>query len=249
MPKTEILGIPFQNVTSEEAADALVSLAARREALVCITANAEIAEASYADPALLEAVRGADYIVPDGAGVVLASRILGAPLRQRVAGCDLALELLSRMVRRNMSVYLFGAAEGIAEKAARAFLQKCPGLRIAGIHNGYFQDDAKIVEEINAAAPDFLYVCLGAPKEEFWMHRHRGALNCGVMIGLGGSFDIYAGVAKRAPRFFIRLNLEWFYRLIRQPWRIGRMMRLPKYILRALGAKLTGHGRKTENEG
>lgn len=245
--RTEILGLRFHNATMEEAELYLLGLAAVHRPCYVVTPNAEIGYSSLSDAALRDAVNGADFVSPDGAGVVLASRILGRPLKQRVAGFDLFCALLPRMEQQGLRLFLLGSAEGVAEQAANAILRKYPALQIVGIHNGYFKDDAAVIEQLNAARPDFIVVALGSPRQEFWMSRHRAQLKSGVMMGLGGTLDIFAGNDRRAPALFIRLNLEWFYRLLRHPWRLIRMFKLPKYILRAVQVRL--FGKKTEKHG
>lgn len=240
MPKTEILGIHFDTVTLAEAVEQVAALAVQRQARMVVTPNAEIGWCALHDKALRDAVNGADFISPDGAGVVLAARILGTPLKERVAGFDLFTALLSVMETKGLTLFLLGAAPGVAERAAQAMRRQHPGLRIVGMHDGYFQDDTEIEPLLDAASPNVIVVALGSPKQEFWMMRHRGRPGWGAMMGLGGTLDIFAGEDRRAPAFFIRLNLEWLYRLLRHPGRIGRMMRLPAYILRAAGRRLFG---------
>ena len=128
-------------------------------------------------------------------------------------------------------VYLLGSKPGIAELAAEKLKARHPGLQIVGTADGYFKDEGPVVEKINAAAPDILFVCLGAPKQEKFMKNHQQELQVRFMIGLGGSLDGFAGTVKRAPVWMQKANLEWFYRLVKEPRRLGRMMRLPKFIL------------------
>ena len=137
-------------------------------------------------------------------------------------------------------LYLLGSKPGIAELAAKKMLEKCPNLCICGMADGYFKDEAEVVRKINEAQADALYVCLGAPKQEKFMQTHQNELNVKLMIGLGGTLDGIAGTVKRAPRWMIRLQLEWLYRLIKEPKRIGRMMRLPKFIFAALKRRMKG---------
>lgn len=238
MPKINIMELEFDSLTLPEAAKRAADYAAEGSSRVIVTPNAEIAEACYKDSDVMAAVKGADMAVPDGAGVVLASKILGTPVKCKVAGVDLANTLLPLLAKKKLPLYLLGAKPGVAEQAARKMQEKNPGLILAGTHDGYFDDDAAVIAEINAHSPAVLFVALGSPRQELWMHKNRDKLRVGVMIGLGGSLDIFAGVAKRAPKLFIKLNLEWLYRLLKQPWRIGRMMRLPRYLLRAFGCRL-----------
>ena len=118
--------------------------------------------------------------------------------------------------------------------------EKLPGLTICGMHDGYFKDDAPVIAAINEAKPDVLFVCLGAPKQELFMKRHQNDLSCRLMIGLGGSLDSFAGTVKRAPKWMIKANLEWLYRLYKEPKRFGRMLRLPKYLWAVVCRRIRG---------
>ena len=135
------------------------------------------------------------------------------------------------MSKSGKSVYFLGAKPGIAQRAGENMAQKYPGLTVAGVHDGYFKEDDEVIADINASGAQVLFVCLGAPKQEYWMHKNLSKLNTHLMLGLGGSLDIFAGESKRAPDIFIKLGLEWLYRLLKQPSRIGRMMALPKFIM------------------
>ena len=173
--------------------------------------------------------------MPDGAGVVLAAKIRKTPLKQKVAGFDFATNLLPILAEKGTKLYLLGSKPGIAETAAEKMRLAAPGLAICGTHDGYFQDETAVVEEINRSGAEVLFVCLGAPKQEIFMFAHREKFTTvRLMAGLGGTLDGFAGTVKRAPDWMIRMKLEWFYRLIKQPSRLGRMMRLPKYIWKAV---------------
>ena len=235
--KIDIMGVPFDNVTMDEAIARAKELLSGGEPFYCVTPNSEIVYEAMHSEELLSVLRGAALVLPDGAGVVLASKILKTPLTQKVAGVDFADRLLSLLVEEGRSLYLLGSAPGIAEQAAEVMRDRHPGLDICGTADGYFKDAAPVIEKINALSPDVLFVCLGAPKQEFFMRDHLGEIHAKMMIGLGGSLDSFAGTVKRAPKWMIRLNLEWFYRLIKQPSRLGRMMRLPKFILAVLANK------------
>ena len=125
----------------------------------------------------------------------------------------------------------------VAEQAAENLKNRFPGLVIAGTHDGYFKEDAPIAAEIKASGADMALVCLGAPKQELFMAKYGEATGCHLLMGLGGSMDIFAGVAQRAPEFYCKHNLEWFYRLIKNPSRFGRMMRLPLFLVHVSGEK------------
>ena len=195
------------------------------------TPNPEIIYEAYHNQSYCDILNRADFLIPDGIGVVYASRLLGQAIPERVPGYDLVMNLFSRMNENGQSVYIFGGKPGVAEDAVTAMKEKYPFIQFVGVHDGYFDDDRPIIEEINQLKPDLLLVCMGAPKQEEWIDKHITDLNIKLAIGAGGSVDVMAGTAKRAPEFFIRHNLEWFYRLLKQPSRLGRMMRLPKFML------------------
>lgn len=239
MNKSKVLGIEYNNVTIGQAAKEIFELECSGKGGYVVTPNAEIAYYSLKNEEFYNAVTGASYILPDGAGVVLASKICGNPLVARAAGYDVSKELLSLMSKKGKRLYLLGSNPGIAEKAAENMKKSYPGLIIAGMHHGYFKDDEKVIDGINKAEPDAVFVALGSPRQELFMQRNRDKVKA-LMLGLGGSLDVYAGEVKRAPEFFIKFNLEWFYRLLKQPWRIGRMMKLPAYVLKAVSWSLAG---------
>ena len=189
------------------------------------------------DAALREALAGADMVLPDGAGVVLGAKILKTPLKEKVAGIDFAANLLGVLEETGGRLYLLGGKPGIAEQAAENMKKTHPKLCICGTADGYFRDEAPVIARINEARADVVFVCLGAPKQERFMHDHRADPNVRLMIGLGGSLDGFAGTVRRAPKWMIRLQLEWLYRLLREPSRIGRMMRLPKFVFAAWRAR------------
>ena len=238
--KTDIMELQFDNITMEEALDAAKALLQGEHAARVVTPNAEIAYEALHDENMRTLLNSAELMLPDGAGVVLASKILKTPLKQKVAGVDFADGLLGVLETTGQSLYLLGSKPGIGELAAQKMMQKHPRLRIAGIADGYFQDEAPVIDKINASGADVLFVCLGAPKQEQFMARHQKALHVKLMAGLGGTLDSFAGTVKRAPRWMIRLNLEWLYRLIKEPKRFKRMLRLPKYLWAVVCKRIRG---------
>ena len=142
------------------------------------------------------------------------------------------------MAQAEKTLFLLGAKPGVAESAAQALQERFKGLKIVGTNDGYFSDDEPIVEKINAVSPDLLLVCLGAPKQELWMQKNAPALKVGLMAGLGGSLDVFAGVVERAPEAWQKLGLEWLYRLKKEPGRIKRMSNLPKFGFAVLGRRM-----------
>ena len=238
--RINVLGVDFDNVTMGEAVDAAWTLLEARKGAYIVTPNPEIVMSCRKDPAVAAAVAGAALSIPDGIGIIYGAKILKTPLKEKVPGCDFTLALLEKMAAAGKSVYILGGKPGVAEKAAENLREKLPGLRIAGTHDGYFKDDAPVVEAINAAEPDLLLVCLGAPKQELWMRKNAETLRVGLMIGAGGSVDIYAGTAQRAPEAWCNAGLEWLYRLLKEPKRLGRQMELPKFMLKVIGTSLRG---------
>lgn len=250
--KVNVRGVRFDKVTMDSAFDAAVSLL-ETDGFDCVfTPNSEIVQMCVDDPSLYPVINSASLIIPDGIGVVYASKILGRPLPQKVAGCDLSRKLLAYAAETGKRVFLFGSAparEGqtaVCDLAAENMKRQFPGLTVCGTHDGYFkpEETGEILRQINEADTDLLFVCLGAPKQEKWIFENRDALRCSLALGLGGSLDVYAGTVKRAPALFIKLNLEWFYRLLKQPSRIGRMMNLPRFLFGTLFYKLSGKDRK-----
>lgn len=235
-----IMGVRIHNVTMQEALDHLAGMLACGEKGYVVTPNAEIVYLGRKDEAARAVLNGAALSVPDGIGVVRAASVYGTPVKEKVAGVELAEKLLPILAEQGKSLYILGAKPGIAERAAKNLTEKYPGLRIAGVHDGYFKEDSEVLPGIQGSGADVCFVCLGAPKQEYWMQKNLAASGCTLMLGVGGSVDIYAGEAQRAPKIFIKLGLEWFYRLLREPRRIGRMMSLPKFLLLAMGDRIKG---------
>lgn len=233
MSRIDVLGVSFDDLTMDEAVEIALGFMQERRACYACTPNPEIVMAAKGDAALRAALSGAELVLADGVGITKAAAMLGTPLKSRVPGIDFASNVISRLAQRGGSVYLLGAKPLVAEAAAEKLTQTYPGIVIAGTNDGYFADDAPVIEKINAASPDFLMVCLGSPKQELWMSANAGRLSCGLMAGLGGSLDVLAGNVQRAPETWRRLGLEWLYRVIKEPKRLGRVMKLPAFVLEA----------------
>lgn len=238
--KTDVLGVNYDNVTMEEALELGRQLLQGDQAAYCVTPNAEMAYEALHDREFCDLLNGAALVLPDGAGVVLGAKILKTPLKQKVAGIEFAQNLLPILAETGSKLYLLGSKPGVAELAAEKMLQKHPALQICGMRDGYFKDEGEVVQGINEAKADVVFVCLGAPKQEQFMQRHQQDLQIKLMIGLGGTLDGIAGTVKRAPKWMIKLQLEWLYRLIKQPKRFGRMLRLPKFIFAAFKKRMKG---------
>ena len=238
--KIDVLGVQFDNLTMDEAVDAAYALLEKRSGGYVVTPNPEIVMNCREDPETAAAVAAAALTIPDGIGVIYGAKLLRTPLKEKIPGCDFTLKLMEKMARADKSVFILGGKPGVAALAAEKLGEQFPGLRFVGTNDGYFEDDAPVLERINAAAPDLLLVCLGAPKQEKWMHRSAAALQVGLMIGAGGSVDVYAGTVQRAPEAWCNAGLEWLYRLLKEPKRLGRQMALPKFMGKVLAAAARG---------
>ena len=192
--KTEILGLRFDNVTMEEALTIGEGFLDGDKAAVVVTPNAEIGYDAAKDAEFCALLNRADLMLPDGAGVVLAAKLRKTPLKEKVAGIDFARNMLNLFARRGTKLYLLGSKPGVAEQAAEKMKELAPGLVICGTADGYFKDEAPVVEQINAAEAEAVFVCLGAGKQEKFMFNHRDELpTVRLMAGLGGSLDGFAG--------------------------------------------------------
>ncbi len=238
--RLNILGVGVDICTMEEATDFLVSSMEKDGLTSVYTPNSEIILHAYKTPDYCEILNRGSLITADGIGVVYASKILGQALPERVSGFDLANKLLECAAPMGKTLYLFGGKPGVAERAAEKIVELYPGIKIVGFSDGYFdaEKEKEIVKDINEKSPDILFVCLGFPKQECWIDAHMD-IKAKVAMGIGGSLDVFAGEVKRAPLFFQKAGLEWFYRLIKQPSRFIRMLALPKF-----GLTVLFHGKK-----
>ena len=231
MDKVNILGVNVDMVNIPQAADRIMSFLDEDKFHAVFTPNSEIIMHAYKNPEFAQLLNRAELLTADGVGVVYASKILKKPIKERAAGYDIAKQVLQKMNNTDHKLFLFGGKPGVAEEAKKKLLEDYTNLNIVGMRNGYFksEEEKEIVEQINNSGADIVFVCLGAPKQEEWIDRHRGGLNARVAMGIGGSLDVFAGRVERAPEIFCKAGLEWFYRLCKEPWRIGRMMELPKF--------------------
>lgn len=239
----DILGIPVDNVTMGEALEKFKKFLGGNKVHTIYTPNAEIMMEARRDASLNEILLQADLLVADGAGVVLASKILARPVPEKVSGIDLVKNSFNlRLPGKKLRYFLFGGKPGIAEAAAKKILSMYPGVEIAGCRNGYFsrEEEQEILKQINSAGTDILLAALGAPKQEKWIHTHKNSLNVKICMGVGGTLDVLAGQVKLAPEFMRKSGLEWLYRLYKEPWRYKRMLDLPRFTLLAVKKRLLG---------
>ena len=236
--KTEILGVRFDDLTQQEAAQQGRQLLEEDKFHYVVTPNPEFLLAAEKDPEFRRVLNAADLVLPDGIGVVYSAKILGTPLKERVPGIEFAEAMLSALNDMGGRLYLLGAKPGVAEEAGRRICARYPALVLCGTHDGYFKDEQAILPEIAAAKPDLLFVCLGAPKQEKWMARWGRHTGAKLAIGLGGCLDVFAGNVQRAPERWQKLGLEWAYRLKKEPKRIGRMAKLPLVLVKAASQRI-----------
>ena len=197
-----------------------------------VTANPEIVMKAREDAGYKGIIQSADYIVPDGVGILLAAKIMKQPLQERIAGSDLMMDLLGFAEEQGLSCYFLGAEPDVNDQAVREALKKFPHLKVAGHHHGFFSDDDQVAETVQQSRPDIILVALGFPRQEEWIAKHIGTFEKGVFIGVGGSLDILAGKVKRAPEKWIKFNLEWLYRILQQPFRVKRIVKVFEFMIR-----------------
>lgn len=230
MNKIDIMGIEFDNVTLDEATKHAINFLASGKKGYVVTPNAEIAYSISKDVELFNIIKNADFILPDGIGVIYASKILRTPLTEKVAGIDFASNLMRDKIEKTL--FLLGGSADVVNKAKINIEKQYPHIKIVGTLDGYFKDDMIAVDAINATGgADIVFVCLGSPKQEKFIKNNIDKINAKLLCGFGGILDVFSGNTNRAPEIFIKLNLEWLYRLLKQPSRLGRMMKLPLYII------------------
>ena len=197
-----------------------------------VTLDASMCVTAMEDKALREIVQNAELVTPDSVGVLWASKRQGTPLQGRVSGVEIVERLCSLSAERNYRIFFFGAAPGVAEMAAKTMCNRYPGCKIVGTRDGYFDagQDRDIIHQIKEVKPDVLCVALGIPKQERWIAEHRDELGTPVLIGVGGTFDVLSGKVQRAPLWMQHLCLEWLYRLVSNPKKIGKVMTLPRFV-------------------
>lgn len=247
----DILGVRVDDVTEVEAMAWCANAIQEGGPHLVVTPNAEFVMRARRDPAFLELLGRADLSIPDGAGLLLAGRILGTPLREQVTGTDLAVDLARLCALEGWRIFLLGGAEGVAEAAGCSLKARFPTLTVAGTYAGSprTEDDEEILARIRAAAPvHVLAVAYGAPHQERWLARNLPKLDVAVGIGVGGALDFISGRVPRAPRWLRRAGFDWLYRLARQPWRWRRQLALPQFVLTALWVRTRG-GRAAAGKG
>lgn len=229
--QAKVLGLPIDLIDEAGAVARLAEAIEHREPVQVITLNAEMCMLGLADPAFRQAVEASGLVIPDGAGVIWALGRQGQKIK-RLPGIELSLALLQRAATEGWRVYVLGASPEVNDLAVAEIRRRHPRLQLVGARHGFFAAEAEgeILAGIRSAAPDILLVALGVPRQEFWIARHQASLGVPVAVGVGGTLDVLAGKVSRAPKLMQRLNLEWLYRLYKEPWRWRRMGALPRFV-------------------
>lgn len=231
-PQLTILDVPVHGLTLDEAVDRIEAFIASGGPHHVVTVNPEFLVQARELPEFRRVLQQADLALADGVGLLVAARLLGRPLPGRVTGVDLVERLAERSAARGYRVYLLGAAPGVAQQTGDVLSRRYPGLQVVGAYAGSPDpgEDADLIARVRAAEPQILFVAFGAPQQDLWIRRNFERLLPPVAIGVGGAFDYISGRVPRAPRQMRALGLEWLYRLVRQPWRWRRMLRLPRFV-------------------
>jgi N-acetylglucosaminyldiphosphoundecaprenol N-acetyl-beta-D-mannosaminyltransferase len=231
-PAIQILGVPVHGITQSEVLPFVSQLMDEPKLHQIATVNPEFVMLAQEDIEFRQVLHQADLCIPDGVGLILASRWQGTELPERVAGSDMVYTLAEMAANEGWRLYLLGASPGVAEEAASLLCKKYPKLIIAGTYAGTpsLADNDAIVKRVNESRADLLYVAYGAPRQDKWIARNRVALkSVRLAMGVGGSLDFITGRSVRAPSWLQRLGLEWLHRLYKEPWRWRRMMALPRF--------------------
>lgn len=240
--RIKLLGAFIDGLTLDQFAERIAFFIDRCRSCFVITLNPELLYRAQRERHLLDMVNRADLVTADGAGIVWASRIAGQPVPERVAGIDLMMRLLQSAAGRGWRVFFLGSSPGVAASAANRAVELFPGLQVAGSYHGYFPQEQshEVVKLIADSSPQLLLVALGAPLQEKWIEGNLSSLGNIAAVGVGGSFDVLSGNVRRAPRWMVKMNLEWLGRLLLEPRRWKRMLVLPKFMLLVLVKYIIG---------
>lgn len=240
MSSITILGCRLDALDADAATERILRLARENAGAQVITLGTEMVVHAQHDTRYREVVNACALSLCDTVGLLAVARSRGAQLRDRVTGVELIDHLCARAAQEGVSIFLFGGAPGIADRAAQELQRRHPGLRIAGTRDGYFaaEESARIANEIRATGAQLLFAGMGFPKQEYWLAEHLRETGCGAGIGVGGSFDVISGNVERAPERWRKLGLEWLYRLLKEPHRWRRQLALPHFVLLVAGENM-----------
>ena len=241
--KTNILGIKIDKLTGSECIEAINRALREKNSTKIFTPNTSIVLSTLKDKEKARLINSADLLIPDGIGLVQASRILNDPLPQRITGIDMGEKILEIANKECLSLFLLGSTKKNVSAAADKIRDKYRNIKICGIHHGFFDINSeynqKLIKAISSKAPDIMFVCMGYPKQELWISQNAHKIpSLRLSIGLGGSFDVWSGKVRRAPVIFRKLNMEWFWRMIIQPQRLKNLSDIPCFYYCILKQKL-----------
>jgi len=228
----EILGVQVDKVNMAQALSVFEDFIEGDSCKAIFTPNPEIIYSTVENGDLRNLLNSADLAIPDGMAIIKAANTLGEKLEERVTGIDFSRAAIDICAAKGKSIYLLGAKPGVAQMAAVNLKKENNDIRVAGYCDGYFKEKSEddVVNMINESNADFLLVALGSPKQEQFINNHKNELNVKACIGIGGSFDVWSGNIERAPEFFIKHNIEWLYRTIKEPARLKRIWKIPKFL-------------------
>lgn len=233
----ELFGFEINTLKFDDAVNKAVFCVENKQTAQVITINPEMFAEAERNKEFSKVIHEAEIVIPDGVGVKIALKINGVDA-ERIPGIDFARKMLELSAKNGWKVAIIGAKEEVINIACQNLKQEISGLNIVYYHNGYFYDDAKIYDELKGSDVDIVLVAMGSPKQEFVISRAKKVLNKGLMVGIGGSLDVWSGTVKRAPQIFQKTGTEWLYRTITQPERFERIFpALPLFILKALKYK------------
>ncbi|WP_342539157.1 WecB/TagA/CpsF family glycosyltransferase [Sporosarcina sp. FSL K6-1540] len=235
--KETILGVQVNTENYDELIPKVFRNIEDKKKSLVVAINPEKLMKAKEDPGLKALLNRAEFQIPDGIGVIIASKLKKGSISSRITGIDMMDRIVREAARTGRTVFLYGAKPGVADKAAQQLKQTYPDLIVAGTQDGYESDTSKVLETINKAKPDILFVAMGSPKQEQWIEQHRDNLYPTLYQGVGGSFDVLAGNVKRAPAAFQKMGAEWLYRLLKEPSRLKRQMNLPKFLFEVFTQK------------
>lgn len=234
--RQKVLGYPVDMVSEQSALEIISEAWKNGKSLHVVTINAEMVVTAQRDQQLDRIIRHAHLIVPDGSGVVFALKLIGQTVT-KLPGIELAAAALREAAKTNRRIALLGGKPEVMEKLQKVLIEQYPGINIVASHDGYWSNDTEdeVVDALSVAEPDLLLVAMGVPRQEYFLDRWHAAFPHAVMIGVGGSFDVWTGTVKRAPALFRKLHLEWLYRLLAEPWRYKRIgSALPSFAIQVL---------------
>ncbi|QCR31452.1 WecB/TagA/CpsF family glycosyltransferase [Lysinibacillus sp. SGAir0095] len=229
--KETVLGIQVNTENYDELLKEIFSRIERKEKSLIVAINPEKIMKAKEDASLKKLLNEAEIQIPDGVGVIIASKIQKGQITERVTGVEMMMRLCEEAAKQQKPIFLYGGKPGVADTAAAKLKELYPGIIVAGTQDGYEKDNEVVKAKINEAKPDILFVAMGSPKQENWINANRDQLHPTIYQGVGGSFDVLAGTVKRAPEAFQKLGLEWFYRLMKEPKRFKRQLALPLFLV------------------